>query len=306
VTDQLTTTTFAVVPTWVLDHPQLSDRAVRLYGVLARYADGDQRAWPARTTLAERLRCSVDSVDRAVRELTAAGAVTVTRRYREDGQPTSNLYRLAVTAPEGVAAAVRLPGRTGAPTVAAPVRPERKPGEREPENESHNTLAPAAPPPTSEVLVVAPSEVSGQLPTRPVPGRTLTSQLVRWGLQQGHLDQRQLDAATDRVDVHRLALRLAEQQTEGTTATRVAQHLALEYLGAVLPDAEVTPAARRLLSRLVTATTPASLLRYLDLAVRAGAGLREQDTDELLAVIKYASAAHRGERAVGAPSAATR
>lgn len=309
--DQLTTaTTFAITPTWVLDHPQLSDRAVRLYGVLARYADQRQAAWPARTTLAERLRCSTDSIDRAVRELVAAGAVSVERRRGPDGAPTSNLYRLAVTQPpEGVAAGVRPPSRTGAATVAAGVPTEREPLEREPqEREKVKTLAPAdadARQLQQQVAAIEQLPEPDQLPIRAVPGRTLTSQLVRYGLAQGDLTDAELQRARDRVDVHRLALRLAEQHTEGTQRTRVATQLATEYLGAALgaEPAEVaeaiSPAARRLLGRLCATTTPGSVLRYLDVAVQSGAGLRAEDDDEGLAIAKYASAVHRRERAEG-------
>lgn len=124
-------TTFAVVPTWVLSAPS---RAVHLYALLRRYADASGQAWPSRTTLAERLGCSVDSVDRALRCLVEIGAVTVVKRWGEDGSPLSNLYRLhsqpvgkPVEEAGGVAATVRPGSRTTAAGVAAPVRHERKP-----------------------------------------------------------------------------------------------------------------------------------------------------------------------------------
>lgn len=87
-------TRFAIVPEWVLEAP-ISDRAVRLYGILRRYADQDLRAHPGRRALAERLRCSVDSVDRAVRELVQVGAMIVTPRRALDGDQLTNDYRLA-------------------------------------------------------------------------------------------------------------------------------------------------------------------------------------------------------------------
>ena len=143
---------FAVVPEWVLD-AEVSDRAVRLYGVLARYADAHGRAWPGRKTLATRLRCSTDSIDRALEQLVAIGAVTKRGRVTENGDQTSNLYVVRVTphrpalevatfkgaenTPElstGVAAPMPRGGRSGAATPAAPVRPERKPSELEPPN----------------------------------------------------------------------------------------------------------------------------------------------------------------------------
>lgn len=104
---------FAVVPEWLLDD-DVSDRAVRLYAVLARHADketGD--AHPSRRRLAARCRCSADSIDRALKELVAVGAVSVEHRYSDDGDLTSNHYTVHV---------LRVGGRTGAATVAADER----------------------------------------------------------------------------------------------------------------------------------------------------------------------------------------
>lgn len=97
---------FAMTPEWVLFSETLSDRAVRLYGVLHRYADKETgRAFPARRTLAGRLSCSVDSVDRALRELVAAGAVTKRRRLDVKGDQTSNLYTVRFIDPSRTGAA---------------------------------------------------------------------------------------------------------------------------------------------------------------------------------------------------------
>ena len=86
---------FAQIPRWIIEHPDLSDRAVRLYGVLHRWAGLSKGIIPGRKRIAALLRdCSVSSVDRAVKELVAAGAVTVTKRFDEAGDPTSNLYML--------------------------------------------------------------------------------------------------------------------------------------------------------------------------------------------------------------------
>ena len=95
VDDQITTDlTFGITPTWVL-HADISDRATRLYGVLSRLADNDTgRSWPSRRTLAERLGCSADSIDRAKAELVTIGALTVEQRVREDGSYSTSLYTL--------------------------------------------------------------------------------------------------------------------------------------------------------------------------------------------------------------------
>lgn len=82
---------FAIIDQWLLDL-EISDRAVRLYAVLARYADAEtHKAYPSRTTLAERLRCSTKSVDRASQELVDSGAMTKKQRHN-----SSVIYTLRV------------------------------------------------------------------------------------------------------------------------------------------------------------------------------------------------------------------
>lgn len=93
--------TFAQLPEWVLYHPDLSPRAVRLFAVLDRFAGDSDDCYPSRKKLAEKLACSPATVDRALAQLVKAGAVEVTRRRRdaEDGGQTSNLYTLLGTDP---------------------------------------------------------------------------------------------------------------------------------------------------------------------------------------------------------------
>lgn len=154
---------FALVPEWLLD-AEVSAQAIRLYAVLSRYADQEGRSYPSRKLLADRLQVKAkDTVDRALKELTEVGAVTVRGRADEAGDQTSNEYVVhranpakggrtdAATPPveegEGVAAQMRPPGRTGsttgpqgsgdggrtdAATVAAQILHEREPLEREP------------------------------------------------------------------------------------------------------------------------------------------------------------------------------
>lgn len=88
---------FSVVPEWVLDAP-VSDRAVRLFAVLGRYADKKGESHPSRSTLAARLRCSVDSLDRAAKELVANGMLEVKRRRVETGRHLTSVYILHVAA----------------------------------------------------------------------------------------------------------------------------------------------------------------------------------------------------------------
>jgi hypothetical protein len=101
---------FAIIDEWLLDL-DISDRAVRLYAVLARYADSEtHKAYPSRGTLAERLRCSKASVDRAAQELVDAGAMTKKQRHNSSViytlQVSSSLQRGVITDDEGGSAPV--------------------------------------------------------------------------------------------------------------------------------------------------------------------------------------------------------
>lgn len=60
---------FALLPEWLLG-ADVSAQAIRLYAVLATYADKAGQSFPSRRTLAERLHVkSKDTVDRALKEL---------------------------------------------------------------------------------------------------------------------------------------------------------------------------------------------------------------------------------------------
>ncbi|RBO87562.1 helix-turn-helix domain-containing protein [Nocardia puris] len=72
---------FAILPEWLL-YADVSDRAVRLYAILRRYAEGASER-PSRATIAARMRTSVKSVDRALRELEELGAVTIRHRWAD-------------------------------------------------------------------------------------------------------------------------------------------------------------------------------------------------------------------------------
>lgn len=93
---------WAPIPEWVLTAP-ISDRAVRLYGLLARRANSDSQCFPSRRLLADQMRCSMSSVDRALEELVTAGAIARQAQF-VDNRQTVNLYTLLamsspVTAP---------------------------------------------------------------------------------------------------------------------------------------------------------------------------------------------------------------
>lgn len=129
---------FSIVPEWVLD-AKISDRALRVYAVLARYADNDTlQAFPGRATIAERVRCSVKSVDRALEELISVGAIEKEHRVK-DGVYQSSLFTVirvgvgtAVT--PGVGTRVTLGGDTGDARVGTRVTNRTITSELEPEN----------------------------------------------------------------------------------------------------------------------------------------------------------------------------
>lgn len=81
--------------TWALRVGGLTPRAKL---VLIGLADGADRAtwscYPSRKTLAEVGDCSVDTVDRAMKELIHAGHIKVSGRTRNGGGQSSNLYTL--------------------------------------------------------------------------------------------------------------------------------------------------------------------------------------------------------------------
>lgn len=95
---------FAMVPEWLLLHPDVTDRAVRLYALLYRYADdGTKVAYPSRRRVALQLGCSVDTVDRQIRLLVSLGALKVKKRTTPQGDPTSSLYTLQHNPPKDAA-----------------------------------------------------------------------------------------------------------------------------------------------------------------------------------------------------------
>lgn len=132
-TDIRSTDYFAIVPEWVLT-ADISSNAVRLYAVLNRFANSSGRAWPSRRTLAEIMRLSVATVDRAKDELITIGALTVEHRTGPAGDPSSNLYTLLTRQHD--ATAPSSPMTKGSPTREGTGTPTRDALKRASMNES--------------------------------------------------------------------------------------------------------------------------------------------------------------------------
>ena len=108
---------FAIIPEWVLQ-ADISANAVRLYGILNRFANGNGRAWPSRNTLADLMRVSKGTIDRAKTELVDIGALLVEQRTNPAGDPSSNLYTLLIRPFESsqVMKGIPMGGYRGSPT----------------------------------------------------------------------------------------------------------------------------------------------------------------------------------------------
>jgi hypothetical protein len=92
---------FSIIPEWIT-YAQISDKAVRLYCVLCRFADNQtHEAFPSRETLAEKMVCSKASVDRATDELLRLGAITKKQRHNSSLVYTLKMSEGVITHDEG-------------------------------------------------------------------------------------------------------------------------------------------------------------------------------------------------------------
>jgi hypothetical protein len=202
---------FSMVPEWLIDSG-CSDKALRLYVVLARYADNDDlTAYPGRGTLAKRMGCHRASVDRAVEELIALGAVTKQRRV-SDGKYQSSLYTIRRIAPS----------RTHATTPVAPVqRPPSHPCdiELEPKNENQELLADKPPESVTrkkDNLFETVAEVCGI-------GLTTLTRTARGQLNKAAKELREIDATDEQVR-HKAKAYRAQYPNATLTPTALIKH----------------------------------------------------------------------------------
>ena len=186
---------FAKIPEELLFDTSISPAAVRLYGVIQRYAGKSGNAFPGREELAGRLGASVETVKRSTAELARAGWIERTRRPGSniwdtrlaDGEPTK--ARVTTDPSPRVTSDPRSPKHgspqtrarvTTDPTVGSPVT---RLEEREPLNESQLTRVTAAvadAPPTADEIEaeVVHDELSLDIPPTPGPTASPTQVLV--------------------------------------------------------------------------------------------------------------------------------
>ena len=140
---------FVILPWAVLEHETLTGTDVLVYSTIARFADNRSgEAYPSRATIAKLARCSVDTVDRSIANLEAAGFITKVARVAESGAPASNLYVVHETGPDGggsrthAARGSRTRAARGSRTHAAGTRPTELEPAQGPRDPSEWTLPP--------------------------------------------------------------------------------------------------------------------------------------------------------------------
>ena len=122
---------YAIIPRWLME--RASPMALALYAHLADRAGRDQAIFPGRKWLAQRLHCSIKTVDRTMAELKQIDAVTVRRRYRKEGSQTTNEYFLRQRDP-ATPVTLPLPMDDAPPQVTSGEAPATPMSPLEPEN----------------------------------------------------------------------------------------------------------------------------------------------------------------------------
>src|SRR4051812_38122268 len=157
----------------------VSDAAFRLYAVLARYGNTSGVRMPGRALLAHRLRKSIDTVDRALRELTAVGVLEIERR-QDGNRHLTNRYHLRTHHPDGS-------GRSSAATPSPALHDESvtvlavsrtdaaPPGRDQAEHSPDGRTIAATPRRTDAARVAAPVRPNPDVPTETPPPTPTTA-----------------------------------------------------------------------------------------------------------------------------------
>ena len=133
--------TFAIIPEWLLDSG-VSGEAVKLYGILARYAnDKTGLAYPKRRTLADRMGKTTRSITTYIRELESVGALISTPRYHPGTREQAGNYYTVMSMPNdvGLKRTSTPPGNTFPSPPEADFKPRTRVNEPEPVNENPPT-----------------------------------------------------------------------------------------------------------------------------------------------------------------------
>lgn len=84
---------FEMIPHWLID-AEVSSHAIRLYVILRRHGNDRGVCFPGRRRLANQLKMSASTVDRARAELAEVGAICYRTRLGVDSEYTSNEYHV--------------------------------------------------------------------------------------------------------------------------------------------------------------------------------------------------------------------
>lgn len=164
---------FAMVPLWLLEC-DISPQAIRLYAILAaKYADQTHVAFPSRARLADDLRISIKTVDRAIQELVEVKGLTVTAAWDEAGDRTSNRYtvlRMSPGSPTSVPTGSPVDVPTGSPTSVPLTRTIVNQTQIEP------------PPPSDPLLVLFVDQYSKEINTSITP--SIREKMLAWCEEQ--------------------------------------------------------------------------------------------------------------------------
>lgn len=247
----------------VLLYSDASDRACRLHAVLTRWADTKAGQHPTREELARLLRCSVDSLDRAIKELKDGGYLDARPQYGPDGNGrVANDYVLlegrtdaaggsrtdaatvtsanAEPADKGGRKAAARGSRTGAAAIEVRDRTQREPNEELPPTAAE--IAPHRV--TSRDLLAEHIDALGYEPATKGRLASVTKRL----LDRQHVDP----------DVVRAAL--ARMRERGLTSPSVLEGMVDDVQGGKTPRADQRPARYSLNGD--TVTPPTELLAW--------------------------------------------
>lgn len=91
---------FSMVPDWIL-YADITPVTLKIWCVLARFANRDDFAFPTIETIAKASGLSIPTLRRALKELEGLGAIEIVSQYDENGRQRSNGYFLNYVRPSG-------------------------------------------------------------------------------------------------------------------------------------------------------------------------------------------------------------